>query len=128
PKINGISDQLWNAITKAMSVRRNQRPQSAAELMNLLPSANAAKNAPDQQPAQPKTPVASNDKTMVESAAHQATYAPAQDASASTSLAEQQSHSSSTTVSDANESPNKNSILLIPIDIIAIIIAILFLI
>ena len=137
PKINGISDQLWNAITKAMSVRRNQRPQSAAELMNLLPSANAAKNAPAQQPAQqpasayektqivnqepapkpthqaaqqpaatyektqivdqepasapapqpaqPKTPVASNDKTMFESAAHQATYAPAQNASASTS-------------------------------------------
>lgn len=180
PKINGISDQLWNAITKAMSVRRNQRPQSAAELMNLLPSANAAKNAPAQQPAQqpasayektqivnqepapkpthqaaqqpaatyektqivdqepasapaqqpaqPKTPVASNDKTMFESAAHQATYAPVQNASASTSLAKQQNHSSSTTVSDANESPNKNSILLIPIGIIAIIIAILFLI
>lgn len=133
PKINGISDQLWNAITKAMSIRRNQRPQSAAELMNLLPSANAAKNAPAQQPAsayektqivnqepapkpahqaaqqpaatyektqivdqepasapapqpaQPKTPVASNDKTMFESAAHQATYAPTQNASASTS-------------------------------------------
>lgn len=111
PHINGISDQLWNAITKAMSIRRNQRPQSVAELVELLPSANNAKeipskqpaqqpasayektqivdqepaSAPAPQPAQPKTPVASNDKTMFESAAHQATYAPTQNASASTS-------------------------------------------
>ena len=111
PHINGISDQLWNAITKAMSIRRNQRPQSVAELVELLPSANNAKeipskqpaqqpasayektqivdqepaSAPTQQPVQPKTPVASNDKTMFESTAHQATYAPTQNASASTS-------------------------------------------
>ena len=37
PHINGVSNQMWTAITSAMSTRRNQRPQSIAELINLLP-------------------------------------------------------------------------------------------
>ena len=61
PKINGISDQLWNAIIKAMSVRRNQRPQSIAELVALLPSANSAKESTTQQS------VTDNEKTQIAS-------------------------------------------------------------
>ena len=104
PPINGISDQLWNAITKAMSVRRNQRPQSIAELVALLPSANSAKESTTQQSVtddektqitsqkptpkpsipsptpkkieQPKKTIASNDETMVESATRKDTYSP----------------------------------------------------
>jgi len=40
PRINGVSNQMWTAITSAMSTRRNQRPQTVSELIALFPEAN----------------------------------------------------------------------------------------
>lgn len=150
PPINGISDQLWNAITKAMSVRRNQRPQSIAELMNLLPSTNVAKKAPAQQPAsayektqiidqesvsapapqftpqpaQPITSVASNDGTMVDSPVQQL----ARDSTQNTPISTTLNNNKDLEIEDDynEEKPNKNKYLLITATITLLIFVIVF--
>ncbi len=55
PPIEGISSQLWNVITRAMSPRRVQRPQSVTELIALLPQTN--KVAPPAIQADDKTQI-----------------------------------------------------------------------
>ena len=36
PHINGVSNQMWTAVTSAMQTRRNQRPQSVKDFQSLL--------------------------------------------------------------------------------------------
>ena len=49
PRINGVSNQMWTAITSAMQTRRNQRPQTVSELINLFPLTSSINESPTQQ-------------------------------------------------------------------------------
>lgn len=114
PHINGVSNQMWTAVTSAMQTRRNQRPQTVSELIALFPEANKIASpviahnimqsdektqianqeltpkpsipTPTQKEIdQPKKTVASNNETMVERVTSQAVYTPIQNVSSPTS-------------------------------------------